>query len=188
MTAQRRRKTRWLSVLLALLATGFLVVMALTGKLSETRQLAKFEARGVLRLPPEQIHQVALHCGAHAATFVRTPTGGWARSDTQEAVSDDLRSHLNEAVFFMHTAGPVRVMQRAEYAGTPRQAFGLEPPRCTVKLSTRDRMILETAFGAYNPQDILQYMQLSDSDDVYLMSRFVGQAWEHLGEHLHNHP
>jgi len=41
-----------------MLAAGFMVVMALTGKLSETRQLAKFEARGVLSVLPEQVRQV----------------------------------------------------------------------------------------------------------------------------------
>jgi hypothetical protein len=27
-------------------------------------------------------------------------------------------------------------------------------------------------------------MQLRSDSNLYLMSRFVGQAWEHLGEHL----
>jgi hypothetical protein len=27
-------------------------------------------------------------------------------------------------------------------------------------------------------------MQLRGDSNLYLMSRFVGQAWEHLGEHL----
>jgi hypothetical protein len=34
-------------------------------------------------------------------------------------------------------------------------------------------------------------MQLRSDSNLYLMSRFVGQAWEHLGEHLAgipNHP
>jgi hypothetical protein len=31
-------------------------------------------------------------------------------------------------------------------------------------------------------------MQLKHSDDLYLMSRFVGQAWEHLGEHVQGKP
>jgi hypothetical protein len=185
---QRRRGRLWLSYVLALIATGFMVVMALTGKLSETRQLAKFEARGVLSVPPEQVRQVELRLGAHTATFVRTPRGGWARSGSQEAVSDELSSHLDEAVSFMHTSGPVRVMQRDEYSGTPLQEFGLDQPRCTVVLSAGGRILLEASFGAYNPQDLLQYMQLKNRDNLYLMSRFVGQAWEHLGEHLRDAP
>ena len=37
-----------------LLAVGFLLAMILTGKLPETRQLASFEARGVLAVPPDR--------------------------------------------------------------------------------------------------------------------------------------
>src|SRR6266568_7296143 len=100
---QRRRGRPWLSYVLALLAVGFMVVMALTGKLSETRQLAKFEARGVLAVSPEHVRQLELRLGTHTATFVRTPKGAWTRSGSQEAVSDELSNHLNEAVLFMHT-------------------------------------------------------------------------------------
>jgi len=42
----RRHARRWRTALLALLAVGFLLAMVLTGKLPETRQLVKFEARG----------------------------------------------------------------------------------------------------------------------------------------------
>ena len=188
MKPHRRRRRLWLSYALALLAVGFMLLMVLTGKLSETRQLAKFEARGVLSVLPEQVRQVELRLGAHTATFVRTPKGDWTRSGSQEAVSDELSSHLNEAVLFMHTSGPVRVMQRDEYSGTPLQEFGLDQPRCTVVLSDGGRILLEASFGAYNPQDFLQYMQLKNRDNLYLMSRFVGQAWEHLGEHLSDEP
>jgi len=188
MKPRRRRGRSWLSYVLALLAVGFMLVMALTGKLSETRQLAKFEARGVLSVLPEQVRQVELRLGAHTATFVRTPKGDWAHSGSPEAVDDELSSHLNEAVLFMHTSGPVRVMQRDEYSSTPLQEFGLDQPRCTVVLSDRGRILLEASFGAYNPQDLLQYMQLKNRDNLYLMSRFVGQAWEHLGEHLSDEP
>ena len=188
MKPRRRRGRLWLSYVLALLATGFMVAMALTGKLSETGQLAKFEARGVLSVLPEQVRQVELRLGAHTTTFVRTPKGAWAHSDSQEAVDDELSSHLNEAVLFMHTSGPVRVLQREEYSGTPLQEFGLDQPRCTVVLSDGGRILLEASFGADNPQDLLQYMQLKNSDNLYLMSRFVGQAWEHLGEHLSEEP
>jgi hypothetical protein len=180
----RRRGRPWLSYCLALLAVGFMVLMALTGKLTETRQLAKFEARGVLPVLPEQVRQVELRCGARTATFVRPPHGAWTRSGSKEALSDELNSHLSQAVFFMHTSGPVRVMHREEYHGTPLQEFGLEQPRCRVVLSDGQRVLLAARFGAYNPEDLLQYMQLTNSDDLYLMSRFVGQAWEHLGEHM----
>ena len=187
-TARRRHGRPWLSYCLALLAVGFMVLMALTGKLSETRQLVRFEARGVLPVLPEQVRRVELRLGDHTATFVRPAQGAWTRSGSKEALGDELSSHLSQAVFFMHTSGPVRVMHREEYRSTPLQEFGLEQPRCTVVLSDGQRVLLEASFGAYNPEDLLQYMQLKHSDDLYLMSRFVGQAWEHLGEHVQGKP
>jgi hypothetical protein len=186
-TSIKRRQTRgrpWLSVTLALLAVAFIVAMVLTGSLTETRQLAKFKAKGVLKVPPEHVHRVELHVGEQTATLVRTPNKGWVHSGRQDVATGELLEHLTEAILFMHTSGPVRVMRRDEYHGTSVQEFGLDRPRYSVVLSDGQRTLLDVSFGGHNPQDLLQYMQLRGSDDVYLMSRFVGQAWEHLWEHV----
>lgn len=173
-----------MSVTLALLAVAFIVAMVLTGSLPETRQLAKFEAKGVLKVPPEHVRRVELRVGEHTATFVRAPNKEWVQSGRQDVLTGELLEHLTEAILLMHTSGPVRVMRRDEYHGTPLQEFGLDRPRYSVALSDGQRLLLEVSFGGHNPQDLLQYMQLKDSDDIYLMSRFVGQAWEHLWEHV----
>jgi len=179
-----RHARRWRTVLLALLAIGFLLAMVLTGKVTETRQLVKFEARGVLAVPPEQVRRVELHIGEHTTTFVRLSDHAWMGGTGQEPISGELQEHLDQAIVFMHTSRPVRVMHRDEYHSTPLHEFGLEQPRCSVVLSDARRVLLEASFGADNPQDLLQYMQLRGDNNLYLISRFVGQAWEHLGEHL----
>lgn len=186
-TSVKRRQSRgkpWLSVTLALLAVAFMVAMVLTGSLRETRQLAKFEAKGVLKLPPEHVRRVELRVGGHTVTFVRAPNKGWVYSGRQDVATGELLEHLTEAVLLMHTSGPVRVMPRDEYYGTPLQEFGLDRPRYSLALFEGERLLLDVSFGGHNPQDLLQYMQLKGSDDIYLMSRFVGQAWEHLWEHV----
>ena len=180
----RRHTRRWRTVLLALLAVGFLLAMILTGQLPETRQLVKFEARGVLAVPPEQVRRVDLHIGEHTTTFVRLSDHIWRVGKDQEPISGELQEHLEQAMAFMHTSRPVRVMPRDEYHSTPLHEFGLEQPRCAVVLSDARGVLLEASFGAYNPQELLQYMRLRGDHNLYLMSRFVGQAWEHLGEHL----
>ena len=180
----RRPARRWRTALLAVLAVGFLVAMVLTGKLPETRQLVKFEARGMLAVPPEQVRRVDLHVGEYTASFVRLSDHIWVGGKSQEPISGELQEHLEQAIAFMHTSRPVRVMHRDEYHSTPLQEFGLEQPRCAVVLSDGRHALLEASFGAYNPQDLLQYMQLRGDSNLYMMSRFVGQAWEHLGEHL----
>jgi hypothetical protein len=186
-TSVKRRQAPgkpWLSVTLALLAVAFIVAMVLTGSLRETRQLAKFEAKGVLRLPPEHVRRVELRVGEHTVTFVRAPNKGWVYGARQDTATGELLEHLTQAVLLMHTSGPVRVMPRDEYHGTPLQEFGLDRPRYSLALFEGERLLLDVSFGGQNPQNLLQYMQLKGSDDIYLMSRFVGQAWEHLWEHV----
>jgi hypothetical protein len=169
---------------LALLAVTFMVAMVLTGSLPETRQLARFEAKGVLTVSPEHVRRVELTMGGHTVTFVRGPNHGWARSGSQDTAVGELVDHLNLAVLVMHTSGPVRVMRRDDYHGVALQEFGLERPRFSVILSDGQGVLLEASFGAHNPQEMLQYVQLKGRDEVYLLSRFVGQAWEHIWEHM----
>jgi hypothetical protein len=38
--------------------------------------------------------------------------------------------------------------------------------------------VLGAEFGTPNPQKVLQYMKVQGRDQVYLMSRFVGEDWE----------
>jgi len=174
----------WLALILALLAVGFILIMLRSGSLPETRQLVKFEAKGVLTVPPDHVHRVALTIGARTATFVRLANTTWVLDEQQDTVSEDLLDHLREAILIMHTSGPIRVMHPDEYQGTTLQEFGLLQPRCFVVLSDAQHTLIEAHFGAYNPQDVLQYMQITGRDEIYLMSRFVGGAWEHLGEHV----
>lgn len=181
---RRLRGISWLSCILALLAVTFILVMLRTGSLPETRQLVKFAARGVLTVPPERVRRVVLTAGERTATFVRLVDTGWVLSEKQDRISGELLDHLSEAILVLHTSGPVRVMHHGEYADTTLQEFGLEQPRCSVELSDGQQTLLEARFGAHNPQEVLQYMQLAGRDEVYLMSRFVGEAWEHLWEHV----
>jgi hypothetical protein len=78
----------------------------------------------------------------------------------------------------MHVAPPIRVMARAEWAPAGLREFGLDPPGYTATLYRGDTRVLGADFGAPNPQKVLQYMKLEGRDEVYLMSRFVGQEWE----------
>jgi hypothetical protein len=172
------------SIALALLAVAFIVAMVLTGSLRETRQLAKFQAKGVLKASPQLVRRVELRVGERTTTFVLTPDRGWVHGERQESVTGEVLDHLAEAILFMYTSGPVRVMHRDEYHGTPVGEFGLDRPRFSLALSDGQRTLLEANFGGQNPQELLQYMQLNGGDDIYLMSRFVGQAWEHLWEHV----
>jgi hypothetical protein len=184
MKGRSLHSSSWLSLILALMAVVFMLIMLRSGPRPETRQLVKFAAKGVLTVPPDHVYRVALTIGTRTATFVRLANTTWVLDEQHDTVSEDLLDHLREAILIMHTSGPIRVMHRDEYQGTTLQEFGLLQPRCSVVLSDAQHTLLEAHFGAYNPQDVLQYMQITGRDEVYLMSRFVGGAWEHLGEHV----
>lgn len=173
-----------MAALCACLAIAFLGVMAYHGEVPETGQLVKFTPKGVLQVPPERIHAVRLQAGERQVALLRVGPHAWRYRDTEGTVSDELRDHLEGAMVFMYASAPVRLMLPEEYHGTGLQEFGLEPPRYSIVLADARQVLLEAHFGAANPQDLLQYMQLQNSDAVYLMSRFVGQMWEHILEHL----
>ena len=85
---------------------------------------------------------------------------------------------LDESIKFMHVSAPVRVMERTEWVSVGLREFGLDPPGYTAILFHGETPVLGAEFGAPNPQKVLQYMKLQGRDQVYLMSRFIGEEWE----------
>jgi len=172
---------RALVALAGLAATGYLVAMVITGALPQQRQRVQFEARGVMQLAPERIARVELARGADRAVFVRGPGTGWTREGTGP-VAAPLAEKLSMAVQFMHTAGPVRVLQPAELGGADPREFGLDPPLLAIALHVDSGPVLRARFGGRNPDDMLQYMTIEGRAGLVLMSRFVGQEWLAVAE------
>ena len=170
-----RRSALW--GLAALASIGYLIVMVVGGALPELRHRVKFEAKGVLTLAPERIDRVEIERGATRVALARMNSGGWSR-EGGEVLSVPAAAKVSLAVQYMHTAGPVRAMTAEETRGIAPTEFGLAPPAFTVTLFAGPERVLQARFGARNAEDLLQYMTLAGRDDVYLMSRFVGQQWD----------
>lgn len=177
MEAAIARRRAWLAPVLAALAVGILAVMVVTGGLRENQQLVKASRKGVMTEAPAEIDRIELQATAGRWRFVRGG-GGWRGAADGPTVPGPLAQHLDDSLKFMHVAPPVRVMTRAEWAPVGLGEFGLDPPRYTATLFRGERRVLSAWFGAPNPQEVLQYMKLDGRDEVYLMSRFVGQEWE----------
>ena len=160
----------------ALGALAFLGAMVLSGRMRESQHYVKFEPAGLMHEAPETIDRVELVAAARRLVFLRAE-GRW-RTPTVAQVPAALVPHLEMSIRFMHTAAPVRVMAREEYAGEPLREFGLEPPRYEVSLYRGKDTVLSTRFGARNPQDILQYVRVDGRDELYLLPVFVGREWE----------
>lgn len=177
-----RRRAAWRAALPLLLAVGFLGLMVYSGHFAPSRQLARFATQGVLHVPPERIQRITLSVGAHTVVFLRHPEQGWLHG--QNAVAEDLQAHLTMALVLLHRSGPLRRMAPADYQPTPLAEFGLEAPAYRVLLEDQTQTLVEVHFGTMDPQALAQYMRVLGSDAVYLMSRFVGEAWAHVWEHV----
>jgi hypothetical protein len=160
----------------AALALAYLVIMLVTGALPERRHFVEFEANGVLQLAPESITRVTAVADGAPAVFAREAEG-WAR-EGGAAVDAGLAETIERAVKFMHTAAPVRALVPEEIAETGLAEFGLERPRLAIALEDPGGVVLKAEFGNDSADGLLQYMRLSDRDEVYLMSSFVGGQWQ----------
>jgi hypothetical protein len=172
-----RGSRRLLGLAAAVLAVGILVAMIVSGQLRESRQFVKFVPAGVMPDAPEAIDRIELHTSDARWAFVRG-VDGWRIVPGDRVVPGSLGAHLDDSMKFMHVSAPVRVMERAEWNPVGLSEFGLDPPRYTAILSRRGTVALAARFGALNPQHVLQYMKLDGRDEVYLMSRFIGEEWE----------
>jgi hypothetical protein len=165
--------------IVAVAALGYLIAMVVTGALPENRQVVKFEAAGVLTQAPETITQVKLESKNGSYVLVRRDSG-WANANDKKALDEKAVKVLDRALKIMHNSKPVRVLSREDIAGTNPTEFGLDQPRLSVTMETADGVALAVRFGNSNTDGILQYMSARGSDQLYLMSDFVGQSWEQV--------
>jgi hypothetical protein len=162
--------------LLAAIALGYLVAMAVSGAMPVQRQLVRFEAKGVLNAPPERIRRVELSRGKQRLTLVRTGEKQWSTTDGADIGAAGNR--ISMAVQMMHTSGPVREIAAAELEGVDTAPFGLDASQLSATLYEEgDGAVLTVRFGARNPEEYLQYMRIDGDARLYLMSRFVGEEW-----------
>ena len=161
----------------ALLAVSLLTTMVVSGHLREGRQLVRFRPAGVMPEAPSEIDRVELRTATGRWVFVRV-SHGWRAAQGGRVLPGSTTSYLDDSIKFMHVSPPIRVMEHAEWASGGLREFGLDPPGYTATLFRGDSPVLGAEFGVPNPQKVLQYMKLQGRDQVYLMSRFIGQEWE----------
>ena len=170
---------RWLGVVGAVLATAFLVLMAVSGRVQESAQFVRFVPAGVLGDLPARIGRVELSGHGGRWQFSRGASG-WQFERDHRPVAASLASRLDNGIKFLHVSAPVRVLSRQEWSEQGYGEFGLNQPAVAAILFENDRRALAVAFGSTNPQKVLQYMRIDGRDEVYLMSRFVGHEWEEI--------
>ena len=172
--------TGWRRIAMPLAVTfvvGYLAVMVMSGEQPTQRQFVEFEARGVLRTPPELVHRVELVRADRHLTLLRRGEDDWA-TPAGDGIDGAVARQISTAVRMMHNSGPAREIPAGDVKGTDPAEFGLDVPRITASFYVSDTdPVLSVHFGAGNPDGFLQYMRIENDDRLYLMSRFVGEAW-----------
>ncbi len=169
---------RFTGPFLALAALAFLVAMVLIGAQPVHRQIALFEAKGVLTMAPDQIRRVEVGRGEERFVMVRTGEKSWATPEGHD-IGPAASSHLSMAVQMMHTSGPANEITAAELAEADIAGFELDPPQLVARLYAEGATpVLVAHFGGRNPDGFLQYMRIDGDPRIFLMSRFVGQEWQ----------
>ena len=177
------RLQRWWPAAAGAGALLFVAVMLITGSRPESRQLVKFEANGIMRLAPERITRAEIRFGDRTLALSRTGEKTWSR-DGRIALDAGLAARLSMAIQFMNTSEPVRELSAEELQGTELHEYGLDQPRLSVSLFEGSTQVLTARFGVHNPGGLLQYMTVDGRQEVFLMSRFVGEQWEHVAQEL----
>jgi hypothetical protein len=171
------RWRRVASPLAVTLGLGYLVVMVVSGAQPRQRQFVEFEAKGVLKPAREQIRSIELVRADQHVFLLRRGEDRW-RTPTGAEIDGAAGKRISMAVQMMHNSGPAREIPADDVKGTDPAEFGLDVPRITASfyVSAADP-VLTVHFGAHNPDDFLQYMRIENDDHLYLMSRFIGEAW-----------
>lgn len=160
----------------AIVAFAYIATMVITGALPESHQLVKFEAAGVMSLPPETISRVEIARGGDMAVLKRTGDSAWTL-DGKGPLAKPLAEKLSLAVQFMNTAKPVRAMAPTEYRATNPAEFGLDKPMLSIALAKDATPTLNAHFGGLTPDGYSQYMAVDQREELFLMSLFVGKQW-----------
>ena len=169
---------RFTGPFLALAALAFLVAMVLMGAQPVHRQIALFEAKGVLTMAPERVRRVEIGRGDEQLAVVRTGEKSWATPEGRD-IGTEAGSHLSMAVQMMHTSGPANEITAAELAQADIAGFELDPPQLVARLYAEgETPVLVAHFGGRNPDGFLQYMRIDGDPRIFLISRFVGQEWQ----------
>jgi hypothetical protein len=163
--------------LAAALVVFYLAVMVVSGARPRQRQFVEFEAKGVLKIAPEQVRGVELVRADRHVSFLRRGDDNW-RTPTGVEINSVLGQRISLAVQMMHNSGPVRELASEDVKDTDPAEFGLDVPRITASFYvSAAEPVLTVHFGARNPDDFLQYARIDSDDHLYLMSRFIGEAW-----------
>jgi hypothetical protein len=166
----------------AVLMVAFIGALAFTGKTPSWND-SNFRSEGIVASLPSSIVRIELTQGKDRSVFHRIDATSWAfNQSTPTRLPDELASHLEAALRFMHVSTAARKIDPAEYQGSSFADFGLDPPAFAVSLVAADGSAIVANFGTLNPSGTSQYVRLLGQPTLYLLSRHVGAEWQLMAD------
>lgn len=153
-------------------------VLAITGKPPESNDIQRFEANGIMAAEPSHIVRVEIRLHEDCIAFRRTDGGAWAFDASGRPVPNELASHLDAALRFLHVSTPARILDPSDYRDTRFVDFGLDPPLYLVSLGSAEGSHMVADFGSLNPAGTSQYVRIVGHPTLYLMPRHIGAEWQ----------
>ena len=161
--------------LLAIFAFTYYGVMVVSGDLPTYGHFNAAVTAGLLRESPAAVTTIVIQ-STNTPVVLKRVRGSWQTDDRRELPAE-FASSLRQAIEFMHTAPPVRVLDSNDTPVSLR-ALGLAPPHYSITLSNELGILLRLDMGGANPDGILRYLRVPGDHQLYLMSGFVGAAWD----------
>jgi hypothetical protein len=177
-TAVSRAYGRYVVAAMAAALLALVGVLAITGKPPESNDIQRFEANGIMAAEPSHIVRIEIRLDEDRIAFQRTDAGSWGFDASGRPVPNELASHLDAALRFLHVSTPARMLDPSEYRGTSFVDFGLDPPAYLVSLGRADGSLVVADFGSLNPAGTSQYVRIVGHPMLYLMPRHVGAEWQ----------
>ena len=157
----------------AALMVALLAALALSGRSPGLPEI-KFSPQGIVTATPSTVTAAEIRTGGERIGFRRTKDGAWSFERSNTPLPEELASHLDMALHFMHVSEPARSLDPSEYQTTNFTEFGLDPPAYIVSLEQADGAATVADFGMLFLSGTSQYVRLIGQPKVYLMPRHVG--------------
>jgi hypothetical protein len=177
-TAVSKAYGRYAIVGMAAALLALIGILATTGRPPDSNDIQRFEANGIMTTQPSHIGRIEIRLGNDRIAFRRADTGSWAFDASHRPVPNELASHVDAGLRFMHVSTPARMLDPSDYRGTSFVDFGLDPPAYLVSLGITDGSSLIADFGALNPAGTSQYVRIVGHPTLYLLPRHVGAEWQ----------
>jgi hypothetical protein len=148
----------------------------------EQREKAKQAESQVWKLDSSAVRQMEVSAAGQHITLVRNSDKDWAITEPRPLQADS-----DEANRLAGAASDIRRESVLEEKAADLARFGLDPPKSSLKVTTKDGKNYEINFGNTNPTGGLNYAMVRGRNQLLLVNSSVAGAFDKKLDDLRNH-